>query len=264
MRLTSATRSSPGVPSWKTGKRCRRSSVKGSPSTTTRMKIGAFSGRTTLECPFARWCVPSAWRSSTSSLRASSRCTARPGCGSSWGLTYNLQHSPHRQILRRLPHHNLKVARNHPPMHVAVEQLQIFRRQGQRDVLRLARFQVHALESAQLLYRCCHRTRCLVYVKLHRLSSGTVARVLYLHTDARRPFRMDLRRVDAKVAVLILCVAHAITKRVKRCCRHIDVAALQVMHPVGFGGLVVVVGGQLANMSGNRNSQPAAGVVIAE
>ena len=50
----------------------------------------------------------------------------------------------------------------------------------------------------------------------------------------------------------------------KKVSGHIDVVAFPLPRKVAFAGLVVVVDRQLAYMAGNRNRQPAAGVVIAE
>ena len=59
-----------------------------------------------------------------------------------------LQRAIERQIFRRPSHHDLEVARNHAPVHVDIQQLEIFRAQCERYRFCFARFQVHLLKSA--------------------------------------------------------------------------------------------------------------------
>jgi len=68
-------------------------------------------------------------------------------------LRRHLQYSLERYIRRRLSHHDLKIARDDPPTHVDVEQLEIFRGKLQGYGLRFTRFKRHPLEPPELLDR---------------------------------------------------------------------------------------------------------------
>src|ERR1035438_2630252 len=120
-----------------------------------------------------------------------------------------LQRAIERQIFRRPSHHDLEVAWNHAPVHVNIQQLEIFRAQRESYRFCFARFQVYLLKSAQLFYRDGNRGRILVDIKLHCFPTHALAAVLHLHADSSPAAWVDLRRLDAQVGVLIICEAES-------------------------------------------------------
>jgi hypothetical protein len=66
-------------------------------------------------------------------------------------LRRNLQCSLERDIRGRPSHHDLKIARHNPPVHVDVEQLEIFRCKLQAYGLGLSGFECHSLKPPELL-----------------------------------------------------------------------------------------------------------------
>jgi hypothetical protein len=71
-----------------------------------------------------------------------------PVCAPHLPLRRHLQDPPQGDVGRRPSHHDLKIARHDPPVHVDIEQLQILGGQGQCHGLRLPWFQRHALKPA--------------------------------------------------------------------------------------------------------------------
>ena len=57
------------------------------------------------------------------------------------------------QVLRRLPYHDLEVTRHDPPVHIGIEQLEIFRGKVHRYRLGFTWLKRHSLKAPELLDR---------------------------------------------------------------------------------------------------------------
>src|SRR5436853_7938158 len=81
-----------------------------------------------------------------------------------------------------------------------------------------------ALEAPQLFHRRCHAGGVLMAIKLHNLIARPTSAVrdidLYLQTSALR----DLLGTQAQVRIVKRGVAEAVSERIKRCWRQIEIA----------------------------------------
>src|SRR5579872_30278 len=105
-------------------------------------------------------------------------------------------------------------------------------------------------------------------VKLNGFHSGAVSGIFDVNTYMRIAFGANLRRVNAKVAVLKLRIAQSVSERVERRAGHVNVPSLMLRpttaDPIGLRWFVIVIDRQLSRAARNGDGQTAAGVRIAE
>ena len=105
-------------------------------------------------------------------------------------------------------------------------------------------------------------------IKLDSLGTGPLPDVLYVQTHSCRSGRMNLCRLDAKVAVLISCIAQAITKRIYRVIGHIEVIGTEFLEPGPFqwpaGVHMIVVEGDLSDVLGPSGAELTGWIDVAE
>ena len=103
----------------------------------------------------------------------------------------------------------------------------------------------YSLKAAESLHRSRHRSVKFMEVKLNRFDPGDLSGILNVNSYLSLALRRNLRWLNAKVAVLKLCVAQPITERVEWRAGHVDVTPMMgpgIIEPISLRRLVVVIG----------------------
>lgn len=118
-------------------------------------------------------------------------------------------------VLAGCAYHNLKLARLHCPVHIAVQNLQVFRLQGESDLPGFTRLQGYPLKTAQLRIVGNDTAHLIAYIQLHHLVTRTFSSIRNVDFNRIFALRMLLQRRDFQIGVSKSRIAQTETERIQ-------------------------------------------------